>query len=611
MSKSVSHELNTAREQIGKFQEKLKIQQEILSKSKKKGDEEIDQLKIENVGMKELNNSISTELVNAKELLDSKEQIYLQLIAENEVILNEKLDMIKEMEEKLDLAEIEEINSSKLIYGLRFELSENVTEKEEIRSLYTEKITELEVKIINFKEENKSIKNDIDCLLNNKKSMQEELRLSKEADINSKSELSKLRISLESSEQLISNQTTELELLNEKKTLAKKEETNSSKLISGLRYELSENVAEKEEIRSLYTDKIGELEDKLNVLKEENTCLNNDLVTMSNNDKSMQEDIRLFVDQELMSKSELLQHKISLESSEKVIVNETTKIEILQQEIKNNKDCLTHMDSLRSQLEKTRKKLADLKIKRIKKDVDSNTINDLTITLETYKEKVSILEKKVDNIKDIENLQTAKSVENLQLVDIKEQLNKERKTSESALTEKKELDGKFDKIKYELENVERKSEERRLFDEDTINNLKEKIKLKDEEIKILNDKVEKYWTQKVENLNHRINLKSELLASKTDSLDNIDDNEQMVMPCSSTNDPLNQNKFLELNEKLAENEDFIKSLTTILNAKDEEITKLKLKVINNDDSDITASIGKFTQVRSLFLIIIFFMNPAI
>ena len=73
MSKSVSHELNTAREQIGKFQEKLKIQQEILSKAKKKGDEEIEQLKIENVGMKELNNTISTELVNAKDLLDSKE----------------------------------------------------------------------------------------------------------------------------------------------------------------------------------------------------------------------------------------------------------------------------------------------------------------------------------------------------------------------------------------------------------------------------------------------------------------------------------------------------------------------------------------------------------
>ena len=97
-------------------------------------------------------------------------------------------------------------------------------------------------------------------------------------------------------------------------------------------------------------------------------------------------------------------------------------------------------------------------------------------------------------------------------------------------------------------------------------NLKEKIKIKDETIKLLTEKVEKYWPQRVENLNHIISVKRERIASKSSR-----DVEELVEPSSSSvpsscaSNSSNLNNFFELNEKLADNEDFIKSLKTIDN----------------------------------------------
>ena len=335
---------------------------------------------------------------------------------------------------------------------------------------------------------------------------------------------------------------------------------------------------------------------ELSILKEINESVSKELCNVQNSLASKEQLNMKLINEKKENETaiiekqniiEKMEEKMNIaETNEKKSLNQLSKfqfqIDLLKEEIKLNNSCLKNIEALRANLEIAWRELTTEKAKNGKfemQNIDNNKIieqckNDLII----YKEKVIILEKKIENLQAIGILQTNEKgqTNSLEFVRIKEMLAEEKVKVQNTCDEDNDLSSKLEEMEGHVKALESKFKDTKNFDDDTIQNLKEKIKIKDETIKLLTEKVEKYWPQRVVNLNHIISVKRERIASKSSS-----DVEELVEPSSSSvpsscaSNSSNLNNFLELNEKLAENEDFIKSLKTILKDKEEEIAKLK------------------------------------
>ena len=343
-------------------------------------------------------------------------------------------------------------------------------------------------------------------------------------------------------------------------------------------------------------ENIKKMEMELSILKEINESVSKELCNLQNSLSSKEQLNMKLINEKKENETaiiekqniiEKMEEKMKIaETNEKKSLNQLSKfqfqIDLLKEEIKLNNSCLKNIETLRANLEIAWRELTTEKAKSGKfemQNIDNNKIieqckNDLII----YKEKVIILEKKIENLQAIGKLQTNENgqTNSLGLVRIKEMLAEERVKVQNNCDENNDLSSKLEEMEGHVKALESKFKDTKNFDDDTIQNLKEKIKIKDETIKLLTEKVEKYWPQRVENLNHIVSVKRERIASKSSS-----DVEELVEPSSSSvpsscaSNSSNLNNFFELNEKLAENEDFIKSLKTILKDKEEEIAKLK------------------------------------
>ena len=271
-------------------------------------------------------------------------------------------------------------------------------------------------------------------------------------------------------------------------------------------------------------------------------------------------------------------------------------ISILEEEISQNKNCWVKVESLVEELDNVRKDMFEEKISNVKLNQHLSFANQKVIHMsaeqESSKNRISLLQKKLESLQSIISLNENKSKESVLGDDIKATL----KEFKEFLSSEKKKDNVGDNeinmnLVKELEEMKTRNTylERQVHeDKDTITNLKSKIEMKDQRIEEL-DRLLRFADNKENDLNNVIATKKELLDSFNIETTTGEDRAGtfQVMPSSRL---VNQNDYLEMKEKLTESQSANQALKHILEYKDEEISDLNKQIEKYD--------GKNDQVSS-------------
>ena len=271
-------------------------------------------------------------------------------------------------------------------------------------------------------------------------------------------------------------------------------------------------------------------------------------------------------------------------------------ISILEEEISQNKNCWVKVESLVEELDNVRKDMFEEKISNVKLNQQLSFANQKVIHMdaeqESSKNRISLLQKKLESLQSIISLNENKSKESVLGDDIKATL----KEFKEFLSSEKKKDNVGDNeinmnLVKELEEMKTRNTylERQVHeDKDTITNLKSKIEMKDQRIEEL-DRLLRFADNKENDLNNVIATKKELLDSFNieTTTGEIRAGAFQVMPSSRL---VNQNDYLEMKEKLTESQSANQALKHILEYKDEEISDLNKQIEKYD--------GKNDQVSS-------------
>ena len=271
-------------------------------------------------------------------------------------------------------------------------------------------------------------------------------------------------------------------------------------------------------------------------------------------------------------------------------------ISILEEEISQNKNCWVKVESLVEELDNVRKDMFEEKISNVKLNQHLSFANQKVIHMsaeqESSKNRISLLQKKLESLQSIISLNENKSKESVLGDDIKATL----KEFKEFLSSEKKKDNVGDNeinmnLVKELEEMKTRNTylERQVHeDKDTITNLKSKIEMKDQRIEEL-DRLLRFADNKENDLNNVIATKKELLDSFNieTTTGEIRAGAFQVMPSSRL---VNQNDYLEMKEKLTESQSANQALKHILEYKDEEISDLNKQIEKYD--------GKNDQVSS-------------
>ena len=271
-------------------------------------------------------------------------------------------------------------------------------------------------------------------------------------------------------------------------------------------------------------------------------------------------------------------------------------ISILEEEISQNKNCWVKVESLVEELDNVRKDMFEEKISNVKLNQHLSFANQKVIHMsaeqESSKNRISLLQKKLESLQSIISLNENKSKESVLGDDIKATL----KEFKEFLSSEKKKDNVGDNeinmnLVKELEEMKTRNTylERQVHeDKDTITNLKSKIEMKDQRIEEL-DRLLRFADNKENDLNNVIATKKELLDSFNieTTTGEIRAGAFQVMPSSRL---VNQNDYLEMKEKLTESQSANQALKHILEYKDKEISDLNKQIEKYD--------GKNDQVSS-------------
>ncbi len=276
-----------------------------------------------------------------------------------------------------------------------------------------------------------------------------------------------------------------------------------------------------------------------------------------------------------------------------ILVRELKKqISILEEEISQNKNCWVKVESLVEELDNVRKDLFEEKIVNAKLNQQLSFANQKVIHLgadqESSKNRISLLQKKLESLQSIISLNENKSKESVLGDDFKATLKEFKEFLSSEKTKDNVGDNTININVIELEEMKTRNTylERQVHeDKDTITNLKSKNEIKDQRI----EELDRLLRFKENNLNNVIATKKELLDSFNIETTTGEDRAGafQVMPSSRL---VNQNDYLEMKEKLTESQSVIQALNHILEDKDEEISDLNKKIEKYD--------GKNDQVSS-------------
>ena len=276
-------------------------------------------------------------------------------------------------------------------------------------------------------------------------------------------------------------------------------------------------------------------------------------------------------------------------------------ISILEEEISQNKNCWVKVESLVEELDNVRKDMFEEKISNVKLNQHLSFANQKVIHMsaeqESSKNRISLLQKKLESLQSIISLNENKSKESVLGDDIKATL----KEFKEFLSSEKKKDNVGDNeinmnLVKELEEMKTRNTylERQVHeDKDTITNLKSKIEMKDQRIEEL-DRLLRFADNKENDLNNVIATKKELLDSFNieTTTGEIRAGAFQVMPSSRL---VNQNDYLEMKEKLTESQSANQALKHILEYKDEEISDLNKQIEKYDGKNDQVSKHAFRK----------------
>ena len=284
-----------------------------------------------------------------------------------------------------------------------------------------------------------------------------------------------------------------------------------------------------------------------------------------------------------IEKEEATETERSTQHNDNLVKVLKRQISILEEEISQNKHCWIKVESLVEELDKVRKDVFEEKITTAKLTQQLLYANQKDLLLaaeqESYKNRIALLQNKLDSQQSLQSVIDNKSKENISGDDmkeiLKEFLSSERK--KDAVSD----DNEVNKNVKELEEMKTRItglEQQACDDKDTITNLKTKSEIKNERINAL-EKLLTLADNRVDNLDKVIAIKNELLESSNIDITTTTGEERagayQVMPSTRL---VNQNDYLEMKEKLAESQSAYQALNTILDDKDRQISDLNNQI---------------------------------
>ena len=492
---------------------KLYNQIELLIKEAKDKDECYEK---ENNALKDQLHDKTKEFEEIRSQLDASNKLVEKFIRELGELESKNSEMVKKLKDILD-------SNNQELKAVKDELQDKTKAYDDINIQLNSSNKQIEQLKSQIEINDEKFANEIEVMKSNNAELSMELKNLLESK---SGELEKVTQQLEDKSKLLENISQKFYKIN--------------KLSEGLKSQieiLSKKEEENGKVRKEYQDskmktaeRIKKLEDLLVSKTEE---LNSVRVQLDHVKKANN------VDQDLSRKAK---------SSNQLITELKSQIEILNKEVEVKDDKLKNFDSLKNNIRNVKEALSNEKIQNAKfiqmeKEYNQNIL-DLQSDLQESTAIVDSLKLKLNSLNSISKL--------------------EKESCENEINSPSE-DEKIRQLSTELKEANQRIaffETKIKEEEATVTDLKIKISIKDKKIRHLMKKEEQFWSPRVQNLSNQIVMKAEL-----------NRNENTTMP--SAKDPANQNDYLQVRENLVVSDELNNAYQTLLQDKDSEILNLQ------------------------------------